>query len=189
VIMLHMLTRSREDWDEVAPRLADAGIHALAIDLRGHGASTSGPTGAGGEPDLSRMVLDVQAARAYLGRLPELVRPGSVGIVGASLGANLAILEASADPAIKSLALISAGLDYRDLRADQALRKYAARPALFVAGSNDGYAVRSMRTLAAIGPGLRETKIIEAGGHGTAMLANAPGLVQTLVDWFLRTLI
>src|SRR5205807_1573581 len=57
VILLHMLTRTRDDWQVFANRLADAGIHALAIDFRGHGASSSGVSGADGEPDLTRMVL------------------------------------------------------------------------------------------------------------------------------------
>ena len=39
VILLHMLSRSRDDWRAVADRLSDAGLHALAIDFRGHGDS------------------------------------------------------------------------------------------------------------------------------------------------------
>ena len=66
VILLHMLTRTRDDWEAFANRLADAGIHALAIDFRGHGASSSGVLGADGEPDLTRLILDVQAARVVL---------------------------------------------------------------------------------------------------------------------------
>jgi dienelactone hydrolase len=38
VILLHMLHKSRLDWESVATRLAAEGIGALAIDLRGHGA-------------------------------------------------------------------------------------------------------------------------------------------------------
>src|SRR5579872_5076570 len=45
VILLHMQTRSRDDWQATATRLADAGLHALAIDFRGHGASGAGAPG------------------------------------------------------------------------------------------------------------------------------------------------
>lgn len=189
VIMLHMLTRSRDDWQVVATRLADAGIHALAIDFRGHGGSSAGTIGPDGEPDVSRLVLDVRAARLFLASRPDLVRPGAIGIAGASIGANVAILEAASDPAIKTVALLSPGLDYRSLRIDAAMRKYAERPALLVAATDDPYALRSVKQLATLGGGPRETKTLEAAGHGTTMLGRAPDLLGALVDWFQRTLL
>ena len=189
VILLHMLTRSREDWQAFADHLADAGIHALAIDFRGHGASSRGPLGADGEPELTRMPLDVQAARAFLMARPELVKPALIGIAGASLGANVAVLEAASDTAIKSLALLSPGLDYRTLRAEAAMKKYLPRPVFFVAATNDAYAARSVKQLSALGTGLREIKMLENAGHGTTMLVRYPDLVRALVDWFERTLL
>ena len=189
VILLHMLTRSRDDWQSFANRLADAGVHALAIDFRGHGVSPIGPPGPDGGPDWPRLVLDVQAAGAYLATRPDLVRATSIGILGASVGANAAILEAAGDSSIASLALLSAGLDYRGLRTSGAMQKYGARPALFVAASNDPYALRSMRDLAAIGGGIRDTHTLDDAGHGTTMLSRDPELARTLVDWFQRTLL
>ena len=189
VILLHMQTRTRDDWQSVANRLADAGVHALAIDFRGHGVSPSGPPGPDGGFDWSRLVLDVQAARAYLAARPDLVRSASIGILGASIGANAAILEAAGDPAIASLALLSAGLDYRGLRTSAALQKYGARPALLVAATDDPYALRSMRELAAIGGGIRDTQTLDNAGHGTTMLGRDSELARTLVDWFQRTLL
>ena len=67
VILVHVLSRSREDWRPVASRLADAGFVALAIDLRGHGASGPLPEGASLE-NLTGMMADVKAARAFLRR-------------------------------------------------------------------------------------------------------------------------
>ena len=189
VILLHMLTRSREDWDAVANRLADAGLHALAIDFRGHGGSSAGPPAPGGGPDLTRLVLDVQAARAFLVARADLVIPSAIGVAGASVGANVAILEGAGDPAVRSLALLSPGLDYRSLRTDAALRKYGGRPALLVAGTNDPYALRSAKDLAAGGGGVREIRILENAGHGTTMLKGDHDLGRLLVDWFQRTLL
>lgn len=189
VILLHMLGRSREDWQAFADRLAEAGIHALAIDFRGHGGSSSGPTGADGGPDLSRMTLDVKAARVYLGSRPDLVQASAIGIAGASIGANVAMISAAAGENIRSLALLSPAMDYRSLRADAPMRTYGARPALLVAGTNDPYAMRSVRELAAFGGGLREIKTIDAAGHGTFMLDHDPDLSRALMDWFQRTLL
>jgi hypothetical protein len=114
----------------------------------------------------------------------QLHRRLAAGVVGA----NVAIL-AAADPAVRSLALLSPGLDYRSLRTDAALRKYGGRPALLLAGSNDPCALRSAKELAAGGGGIREIRILENAGHGTTMLKGDHDLGGVLVDWFQRTLL
>ncbi|MBI3264210.1 MAG: alpha/beta hydrolase [Acidobacteria bacterium] len=186
VILLHMLTRSKADWDEVAGQLAAAGIHALALDFRGHG--NSGRPVTDEALDLGRLPLDVQTARSWLLTRTD-VRADRLGLAGASIGANIAVLVASADPAVRAIALLSPGVDYRGLRIDAALRKYGERPALFVASHEDPYAGRSMRELAAIGPGLRETRLLSGAGHGTVMLTRDRELAGVLVDWFQKTLL
>lgn len=189
VILVHMLTRSRDDWQALGSRLADAGIAALAIDLRGHGASGPDPRAdPAAAQDLSPDVLDVQAARAFLASRPDL-GVTSVGIAGASIGANLAALAAAADPGIRSIALLSPGLDYRNLHTDAALRKYGPRPLLMVSSEEDGYSTRSVRRLQkAAGAGNRDVLVLNGAGHGTMMLSRQPDLVARLVAWFQQTL-
>lgn len=182
VILVHMLQKSRRDWDQVASRLASEGIGALAIDLRGHGESQ------GSAQDYAGMVQDIRAARRFLSTRPD-VTPSRVGVAGASIGATLAAQAASDDPSIASLALLSPSVDYRGLRIDPALRKYGARPALLVASDDDGYAVRSARDLQKAAAGLRETVVLSHAGHGTAMFAGDPDLAGRLVEWFRRTLL
>ena len=122
VILVHMLNRSRKEWDAVAQRLASEGIGALAFDLRGHGESTAGPPPAAGQSEYASMVQDVRAVRRYLAQRSD-VQQSRVGVIGASIGANLATLEASADATIASLALLSPSVDYRGLRITEAARK------------------------------------------------------------------
>jgi dienelactone hydrolase len=188
VILVHMLNRSHREWDGVARRLASEGIGALALDLRGHGESGGAPTIANGEADYSSMVLDIKAARRMLAQRTD-VQPGRVGIVGASLGANLAALAAAADASIATVALLSPSLDYRGLRIEAAVRTIGARPVLLVVSDDDPYAVRSARELQEAGEGLREILTVQQAGHGTAMLARAPDLLRALVDWCRRTLL
>jgi pimeloyl-ACP methyl ester carboxylesterase len=183
VVLVHMLTRSRRDWAPTAERLQEAGFVALAVDLRGHGQSGAPANPAG---DLAPMGRDVQAAVAFL-RSRNNVVTGRIGIAGASLGANLAVLVAAADPSVRSLALLSAVSDYRGLRIEAALRK-VERPVLLVAGSDDSYALRSAASLGATGA-RREIVTLPAAGHGTTMLARQPDLAGRLVDWFRRTLL
>ena len=187
VILVHMLHRSRHDWDSVAARLASDGIGALTIDLRGHGES-SGSLQGGEAPDYTALVFDIAAARRYLSSRPDVLQ-SRVGIAGASLGANLTVLEAAANPAIASIALLSPSLDYRGVRIEAAMKKYGARPALLVASDDDPYAVRSGKDLQKAGGGTREVHVLSRAGHGTVMLGHDPDLARTLVDWFHRTLL
>jgi alpha-beta hydrolase superfamily lysophospholipase len=189
VILVHMLNRSRREWDLLAQRFAWEGIGALTIDLRGHGESPGGMApGDGSQTDYSSMLLDVKAARRHLAARAD-VQQSRVGILGASIGANLAVLEASADATIASLALLSPSLDYRGLRIEAAMRRIGERPVLLVASDDDPYAGRSVRELQKAGGGPREILIVKQAGHGTLMLARDGDLGRTLVDWFRRTLL
>ena len=186
VILVHMLTRTREDWARTAEQLSEAGLATLAIDLRGHGAS--GAAAAAEDGDMNASVRDIVSARAFLTSRPDLCS-GRIGIAGAQVGANLAILVAASDPAIRSIALLSPGSEYRNLRPEAAMKKYNERPALLLASAEDAYASRSARGLSTMGTGTRDFRLLNGAGHGTVMLARRPDLNDVLVDWFRRTLI
>lgn len=187
VVLLPMMGRSRADWDVTAQKLAEAGIAALAIDFRRNGGPRLGADGAE-SGDYSDLVIDGDAARAYLASRPD-VSAGRIGLLGASIGACVAVLSAASDPQVRSLALLSPSLEYRGIRIEQPLRKYASRPALLVVSSEDPYALRSARAMVSMGDGARELRVLSGAGHGTIMLSREPDLSSVLVDWFLRTLL
>jgi dienelactone hydrolase len=186
-VLLPMLGRTHRDWDATAVKLVEAGIAVLAVDFRQLPVAAPDPADAVSNPFAS-CVLDAEAARAYLAARPE-VNPARIGMAGASLGANAAVLAAANDPSVRSLALLSASLDYRGLKLEQALKKFASRPALLVASSEDPYALRSARDAVTMGDGARELRVLSGAGHGTVMLARDPDLASALVDWFVRTLL
>lgn len=177
IVLLHMLTRTHEDWQAAGSRLADAGYAVLAIDFR-----------SGGDADAAALELDVQAAKAFLRERPE-VTPNALGIAGASIGANMAVIDGADDPNVQSIVLLSPGLEYRGLRTEAPMKKFGARPVLLVSSTKDPYAWRSVRTLAAIGPGTREVRLSDALAHGTVLLSKDPDLASALVDWFRKTLL
>ena len=180
VVLVPMLGGTKEDWEPVAQRLAEANIAALAIDLR----DTVLPE----EPaSLPGWHQDVRAALTYLAARGD-IRPDAMGVAGASLGANLAVLAAAADPRVRSLALVSPSLDYRGVRIEAPMRQYGARPALLIASLKDPYAARSVRELTNQPPGPRESRWAESRAHGLALLSTEPDLVRALVEWFRRTL-
>ena len=184
VILVHMLNRSRRDWDALGSKLAAAGIGALAIDLRGHGDSHFSRA-ADAVADYAVLRQDLKAARRFLASRTDVLS-GRIGLAGASLGANLVALDA-ADGGVMSIALLSPSLDYRGLRIESALRKFADHPALLVASDEDAYSRRSVMDLQKTGS-RREVLTLSGAGHGTNMLGRAPELPLALVDWFRRTL-
>ncbi|NOT26825.1 MAG: hypothetical protein HOP16_12065 [Acidobacteria bacterium] len=180
VVLVPMLGRPKDDWQPIADRLAAAGVHSLAIDLP----SASLPA----DPqELQGWHQDIRGAVAFLATLSE-VRPGALGVAGASLGANLAAVAAAAEPSVRSLALISPSLDYRGVRIEGAMQQYGARQALLAASVQDPYAARSVRELEKLGSGLRTVLWSSTPAHGTALLSRDPEIARTLIDWFQQTL-
>ncbi len=183
VVLIHMLTRNKGDWDNLANRIQDAGITALAIDLRGHGSSS------GSSRALPEMVQDVRAAVQWLS-VRQGVRPGAIGLVGASLGASLALLAAVDLPSVRAIGLVSPSLDYRGLRTDTGLlKRIGARPIWLAASAGDPLALRTLRNFANEPSGPREQLVSSATGHGTALLGADSDVGRALVDWLRRSLL
>jgi alpha-beta hydrolase superfamily lysophospholipase len=178
-----MLSRNKGDWHGLPDRIREAGITALTIDLRGHGAS-SGSAG-----DFKGMIQDVRAAAQWLASRAN-VRPDRIAIVGASLGASLALLAAPELPQVRNIGLLSPSLDYRGLRTDTALvKRLGARSLWLAASSEDPLALRTLRDFAAETSGPREQMVSSAKAHGTILLERDADVERGLVDWLRRSLL
>jgi alpha-beta hydrolase superfamily lysophospholipase len=185
VLLVHMLSRSHAEWDLTAQALSVSGFGVLALDLRGHGAS-EGDSGA-----LGSMQQDVQAGLDWL-KSRQDVLAARLGIAGASLGASLAVLAAAADPTVRSIALLSPAVEYRSLRCDAAMRRYAERGGalMLVASTGDPYALRSAHNFEAMATGPRDLLVVDGtNAHGTGLMSVRPDLLTSLVDWFRRSLL
>ncbi|MEO8681103.1 MAG: alpha/beta fold hydrolase [Vicinamibacterales bacterium] len=183
VVLVHMQSRNKADWKDLADDLRDAGLTALAIDLRGHGGSS------GSRENLPAMVQDVKGAVQWLSAR-QGVRPGNIGIVGASLGANLALLAAVELPLVRAVALLSPSLDYRGLRIDAGvLRKTAGLAVWMAAGTKDPFSLRTLKELTTSGSGGREQRLVEGAVHGMALLTADREIGRALVDWLRRSLL
>jgi alpha-beta hydrolase superfamily lysophospholipase len=183
VVLVHMLSRNKGDWHGLPDRIRDAGITALTIDLRGHGGSSGSPS------DLAAMVQDVRAAARWLAARPN-VRPDAIAIVGASLGASLALLAAADTQLVRAIGAVSPSLDYRGLRTDTALiKRIGARPIWLAASTEDPLALRTVRDFAAESSGPREQHVSSVAAHGTQLLDRDGDVARALVDWLRRSLV
>jgi pimeloyl-ACP methyl ester carboxylesterase len=89
VILLHGGGQTRHAWRGTARRLAAAGFHAIAVDLRGHGDTDRAPDG---DYSLDAFANDLRAIASRLDRPP--------AVVGASLGGIAGLLAEGETPGL-----------------------------------------------------------------------------------------
>lgn len=186
VLLLHMMPATKESWEPLVGPLTERGWSVLAIDLRGHGASAGGPDGYRSflDEDHGRSIHDVEAAMAYL---EGHGMPGErCAIVGASIGANLALCYAAEHP-VSRLVLLSPGLNYRGVETLPAAARLTSRTAVLIATSEDDdeNVAMSRRIAEELPPNVRRTVIEYHGaGHGTDMFGKeGPDLLRETCAW------
>ena len=198
VLLLHMMPATKESWEEFSNLLNENGFSTLAIDLRGHGESTTQEIkGEKKELDYKyfspqehqESILDVKSASEFLEK--ENFSLENQYLVGASIGANLALDFASLHPEIKKIVLLSPGLDYQGLKTDAFIKKLNKdQKILAVASENDYYSYNSVKKLKEIAEekGLSfETIFYKTAGHGTNMFGKEePELAKSILEFLLK---
>jgi alpha-beta hydrolase superfamily lysophospholipase len=194
-LLLHMMPATKESWQGLAEALADRGVASLAIDLRGHGESVRASGGRTldyrqfTDADHQAALLDVEAGVAFL----RSSLPGGVAdryaLVGASIGANLSLRQASSyrDEGV-AVAALSPGLDYRGVTTADAVQSMSASQALWIGASRDDQhgSWEALHELAKLRPA--DLFTAETAGHGTDMFRARPELVAELADWLVTKL-
>jgi len=172
VILLHQLGSSKESWNKFAEYLQDNNYDVLVLDLRGHGES-QGNLSSFTEKDFNNMEKDIKAAVIYLNKK-------RVAIIGASIGANLALNYGAKDNTINNIVMLSPGLNYRGLDAEKNAPKYD-RNSLIIVSREDSYSYMSSNRLIGLLKGNKQIKIYNNLGHGTNMLNKE--LNKFILDW------
>jgi tetratricopeptide (TPR) repeat protein len=196
VLLFHQSNRTRKSWDDVARRLAAAGINVLTVDT---------------DPNKTRKQRwpgELDAAFEFLVSQPgvnrDVVGIGGAGVLGVEDSVETARLHSAE---VKSLVLLSGETESLDF-----LRQAPQLPELFVVADNDEYPpiVEAMELLyiTASSPSRKFVhysasheapwlwyepfdigKVPAKGGHGTDMFKVHPELPGIIVDWFVTTLI
>ncbi|MCH8741585.1 alpha/beta fold hydrolase [Patescibacteria group bacterium] len=191
VLLLHMMPAVKESWGEFAEKLVEAGFQALAIDLRGHGESTSASDGRQlnfnrfGDKEHQDSILDVEMAREWLKKRG--VSGKNIFIGGASIGANLALQYLAEHPEVQAAFLLSPGLDYHGIKTNLLMEKLTEKQQVFLsAAKDDAYSAQTVSSLNEIGKSLKVLKLYDSGGHGTNMFATHPELMEEIINWLNR---
>ena len=180
VLLLHDFSRERRDWEPYAPDFAARGLATLAIDLRAHGESTK----KNGAPlsisprqmsDPNGFPRDVEAACRWLRE-----RARKTGLVGLSLGGNLALL-ASAQGLADAAVIVSANAERLSPLAGG--RPTSARGALFIAAEQAPQRAGSARTLFAAAAEPKKLLLVPGSAHNFVLFSEHPEARAAMLDW------
>jgi pimeloyl-ACP methyl ester carboxylesterase len=181
LILVHEAYRDHRSWDDFRMAALDNGYAVIALDLRGHGQSMGDPVF---DEALDR---DIEAVLEWISASPDL-RERGIAIVGASVGANLALRAGARHPQIGSLVLLSPGMSYWGIDVESAILEYDRRPVLLVSSEEDAYSATTVQRLGELGLGDDKVVIYPGAAHGTGMIRQQPDLIPLMVDWLEQTM-
>ncbi len=144
-ILLHMMYVTKESWASFAAALVEKGISCIAIDERGHGASSKGPSGYKHFTDEEQQskILDVNAAWIELEKRG--AKQEKTVVVGASIGANLVFSFLAENNKVPIGVSLSPGLDYRGVLTTELQNQLDKKQEiLMVASVEDVYSYQSV---------------------------------------------
>lgn len=135
--------------------------------------------------DFNKMVLDVKAGKHFL-VTQKNIGPNVIAIVGASIGANVALKYAASDPSIRTVVLLSPGLNYMGVTTSDSIRKYS-NPIYIAAGGKDLIAGNDPQTLCSMINCGNHLKVYQdSNSHGTDMFSDSslnPPLSKLIISW------
>jgi alpha-beta hydrolase superfamily lysophospholipase len=185
LLLVPMLGRTHTDYEPLLGDAAAAGYATLALDVRGQGASKA----PGGKTYDTFTTEQWLAAKADIGAgvkaLGDKIGDAPVIIVGASIGANLALVYAADHgDQIRALALLSPGLDYHGVTIEKAAQAIRDKP-LFVAWSDDDSPSQIAGRKLQVWRAAKGMTFFQYPGkaHGTALFEARPELRGNLLTW------
>ncbi|TAK04697.1 alpha/beta fold hydrolase [Patescibacteria group bacterium] len=188
-LLLHMMPATKESYAPLMEALAVRGVSSLAIDFRGHGKSTETTDGRTldyttfAHPEHQAKIKDVEAAVAFLEKTHG-VRTVDLVLVGASIGANLALQYAAAHADVPGAVLLSPGLNYRDVATMPLIQSLTRDRHVFLASSaDDEISGPSVEKLMERSLAKTDVKQFADAGHGTRMFETYPAFLEQVADW------
>jgi len=177
ILLMHMFQGNRHDWDAQIPAFTAQGYRVLNVDLRGHGESK-------GFRDWQKAITDVQSWLDWMESQPA-IDADKIAIVGASVGANLALVGCAADTHCVTVVALSPAKDYFHITTSDAIKTLSDRSMLIMGSQLDlpsGIDQRSMTDLSA---GEISVHLFAGQRHGLALFryeSVSPEIVNWLDD-------
>jgi alpha-beta hydrolase superfamily lysophospholipase len=203
LVLVHGLGRSQKEWAGVISTIVQAGYAVLAVDLRGHGTSTQRrPSNDPKDPnsiswrylptdqwrllpsDLEQILTAFAHPKLHPKETAVQVLESPVVLVGAGLGANVALMVASHQPRnVKAVVALSPLLSVKGL--EPALGALTLKaPVFFAATQADPDSFDATQTLFKLTQSeAKKLKCYKSIGSGEELLTADAGLLPNMLDW------
>ncbi len=192
VLLLHQCNYNRTMYNDIGQQLSEQGIHALSMDFRGFGESTSDKfdvkklqalpretRGKAWSEMSAHWPSDVQLAYNHL--KSKLSDKGIVGVVGASCGGSQAITLAEKNP-VSVIGFFSSG--QREENIARYTKTLADKPTLIIASEKDTGTYQSAQKLFTASTNTGSKFIAYKGtAHGYPLLDSDSQLASYMVSW------
>ena len=187
VILIHEGESNRSEWSGFFEKVSGEGFAVLSYDIRGHGSSNKVDDLDSLYNDPHQAPRDLKAAITFLKLQPQ-VESSRLGIVGASLGGNLACV-GKAEMEIKTAVVISAktsavfnlaGKDNLELKT-----------VFYIASDGDEGGQRTdwAEELHAKTSNPTKVKIVsDSSAHGVKIFEDLPEVEEDILQWLKQTL-
>jgi len=174
VIFLHEDGRDRHAWHAQVVFTAARQMVGLALDLRGYG-ENPGTVGNPGktasaftDADYRLMLEDVRDSVSFLAVKSE-IEGGRLALVGADMGANLALLAAGSPwaEAVRVVVAVSPSLEWKGLSVQEAVARIPKSTHVYLAAAKDDPASwNACEVLMGLIKGPKDFYQADTGGHG-----------------------
>ncbi len=175
VLLMHHGGGQKESWYDFIEPLNNAGYVALSIDMRGHGES-------GTHPDWEMGFDDTQRWITWLSEQPQ-VDADHISIVGASLGGDVGLNVMAADERVRTIVVLSPGLDVDGVTTADAVEATGDRPVFLIAGDGDQAGWEAVTTLLPLMSGDGQVRIYDTTGCCTFFFMLEPDAADSILAW------
>ena len=199
ILLLPMMAHTHESYDPFiravteyrdadSARATQPMPHLLSFDLRGHGESVIR-----GSDTLHWRTLDTAEFAKYPGDVKAMVNAllsehgeaidtGNIIVIGASIGANTAIMLSAIMPGVSTVVMLSPGENYHGMQPAEAVKGFRGRGYIFAA-TEDKYTAESSMDLLEINQEHFMLYMFRGGDHGTDIINKEPRAMAKLLEW------
>lgn len=195
VVFMHSIGEDSTEWGTFPETLKDSlHVATLRIDFRGHGKSLVNKRGRKvywqnfQDVEYKKFPYDVIDTLNYVKTQYPEIDSSKVAFVGASLGANIALMTGSYGVNAKTIVMLSPMLNYKGFDLRLPIVKYGNHPLLFMASKKDRYPYDSCIELIKFAQGKKMLKTYPYGGDGVDLVRFQPDAKPLITNWIRESL-
>lgn len=177
VVIVHDWGSSMRRWEDIAAQMQHLGFSVVLFDLAGHG--IEGNYYLYTDEQVAGLGTDVATAVDFARR----TAGGEVYLIGAGLGANLALEMAAADETIGKVVAISPGMYYRGVRLRREMGELLNGRVMLLSSQEDIYSTRSIELFRTIFENDPPVQFYNNAGHGVWIIKRVPEALGTIARW------